>query len=353
MRWLRCTVLCMVTSVITGGGTVGATLLEEVVGKRQLRDEGSSGSTALIGSPRPAVTTTAVPPIATTEQTPRAEDRPDTVTRDDDEDENEDEDTETDPPPVCHAEDSPKKPFCLPEDGKSVYVDEKYLVTWDPDELPVNSTVVIGLTYVNDTDGKSPYVSSEMPNTLGFMSLVMEKDWLQGKSQNNLTLYIAEYDPQSGKRVRVMDGPTISLSKKPPEHQPPPPELKHNKLGVMIGVPLGIAAFLLILLGLFFGMRHRRRIGLGNVMGRRLEPGSQRTINRLGRRKRGRMWGGPGAAIRLENLENVEQYRDDPDADHDVDPFTSARPSRNPFNDIQRAEGNAFRQEVHRLKSWR
>lgn len=195
------------------------------------------------------------------------------------------------------------------------------------------------------------------------MRLAAEKDWLDGKSHNNLTLYIAEHDPSSGQRVKVTDGPMIQLWKKGAEPHPRP-VYTWNPPALAIGLPVCFLVVVIIVGGLYCFKRKSRSIGTGNVMGGRLRGirnGGRSIINRLNRRGRGhrreRNEGGEGAAIRLADLESADQYQDDIptiSAEDDVmGPFSSARPSQNPFNDTQRSKGNAFQHNVTKLRSWR
>jgi len=169
----------------------------------------------------------------------------------------------------------------------------------------------------------------------------MDKAWLQEKSRNNLTLYIVQFDPTSNQRVVDVAGPMISLTNKPVKPYPPPPATAvPKKLGLIIGVPLGLAVIFLIACGLCFGMRQHRRIGLGNIMGSGKGYGSAKSrIQRLGGKRR------DNGAIRLGEWDGSSRYTDESQ--------NTSRAESEVYNDMQRSQGNVFRAEIARLKTWR
>ena len=225
-------------------------------------------------------------------------------------------------------------------------------VTWDPSAFPRNSTIVVGLSYENDTDGKSPYVSDKMSSGFGFTRITMEESWLQEEKSNNLTIYIADNGAISKDKENKSNfklGPKVTLTHKPTKHYPPPPHTGYSKLGLMIGLPIGVGVFFLILIGLCVGMRKSRRIGLGNIMGLRNNGhlGGQSRVDRLGGGRSARRQARSGAAIRLAHMEEGERYTDDPQHQQHSPSDTDR------FNEVERAQGNVFRQEISRLKTWR
>lgn len=104
-------------------------------------------------------------------------------------------------------------------------------------------------------------------------------------------------DPKQNSKA--YDGPMITLTNEPPRHYAPPPVNSINKEGLIIGLPIGLGFVVLVAVGLFFGMRKHRTIGLGNIMGRR---------NRgygVGKSRRQRLGLGKKGAIRLEEREGA------------------------------------------------
>lgn len=98
--------------------------------------------------------------------------------------------------PICTDLNGPIAPFCLPKDGADVTADATYYVTWNADFYPLNATITIELRYANSSQGDSAFTSEKTDNSYGYISLPMQKEWLQGKPYNALTLYIIELDPR-------------------------------------------------------------------------------------------------------------------------------------------------------------
>ncbi|EER45364.1 conserved hypothetical protein [Histoplasma capsulatum H143] len=258
-------------------------------------------------------------------------------------------------PPECHVERDSKYPFCLPKNGSEVLTEQIYYVTWDSDLFPGNSTITIGLNYANssENEGVSAYTSDRTENSYGFVTIQMDKVWLHGESRNNLSVYLVEYDPASKERAKTVAGPIISLINNPGKHYPPPPPTAvPNKLGLMIGLPVALGVIFVVLLGLYFGMKKNRRIGLGNIMGSRAKGygGGKSRIERLGGgRGRRRDRGAAGAAsVRLGELDDGEQYTYTDDLRGG-----RIRSDAEIFNESERARGNVFKEELTRMKSWR
>ncbi|EFR03931.1 hypothetical protein MGYG_06930 [Nannizzia gypsea CBS 118893] len=255
-----------------------------------------------------------------------------------------------DPPKEAQACSSEKdlsvKPFCSPHDQQEVYVDDTYYVTWLTSLISSDIKVKIGLDYVNVTanEGLNAWISHDVPNRYSYVTVQMRPEWLKGEKRNNLTLFMDEL-PAGKDKIRHT-GPTISLINRPPVHHPPPPPTPAPKpLGLLIGLPLGLGAVFLILLGLCIGMKNQRRIGLSNIMGRRNKGYGGRNARAM---RSGR---GAGGSIRLDDMEdNGQQYSDTPERLPSRQQIVS---DTDTFNEVQRREGNAFRQELARLKNWK
>lgn len=190
----------------------------------------------------------------------------------------------------------------------------------------------------------------------------MDKAWLQGTDRNNLTLTILSLAPNVNVKLAVTAGPVISLTNRPATHYPAPPTTKApNRLGLLVGIPVGLGFFVFVLCGLFFGMRKHRRIGLGNVMGRRRGYG-------VGKSRRQRL--GKNGAIRLgkdeaaagaredarfkdEPAEGVELQQRSPNHAKEASLGSLAdSPSREGFGQVD-THGNAFRDEISRQRAAR
>ncbi|KAK2865070.1 hypothetical protein FQN49_003939 [Arthroderma sp. PD_2] len=247
--------------------------------------------------------------------------------------------------PTCNSEkDVSVKPFCSPHDNDEVYTGDTYYVTWVTSLLDPNATVKVGMDYVNVTanEGPSAFLSRDTDNNRSYIAINMKPDWLKGEKRNNLTMFLDEFPP--GKDRIHHPGPTISLTDKPSKPLPPPPPTPApTALGLLVGLPLGLGALALVLVGLCIGMKKHRQIGLSNIMGRRNKGYGGRSARAM---RSGR---GAGGSIRLDDMEdNGQQYSDYPvpSREHIVSDTEA-------FNDVQRREGNAFRQELARLKNWR
>lgn len=167
------------------------------------------------------------------------------------------------------------------------------------------------------------------------MTVEMQKEWLRGQSSNNLTFYIVDFDPTTDQKPTVVKGPTVKLTTKPADHyDPPPPTPVPDRLGLFIGLPLGVALFVVIMGGLMFGMRKHRSIGLGNVMGR-----SGRGYLRIGTT-------GAGSCRRGQNTIPLERYKDDPHRGTLSDLFEVDQDSR-------RVPSDVFREDVRSMKNWK
>lgn len=162
----------------------------------------------------------------------------------------------------------------------------------------------------------------------------------------NLTFHLLNYEPAAPERAAsTLDGPVITLTNEPPNHYKAPPFSKvPNKEGLLIGLPVTLGFLLIVIVGLYFGMRKHRAIGLGNIMGRRRGYGVGKSKRqRLGLGKKG------GGAIRLEDREDYArpQYQPAHSRGDSLGSLVSddgIRPAPG---------GNQFRSEMERQKTGR
>lgn len=110
-----------------------------------------------------------------------------------------------------------------------------------------------------------PVWHKTVQNSDGEVEIVMDPEWLQGATQNNLTFGLSASD-RVGQRED--GGPTVSLITVPtPSATPSAAGRTHSpsKLGVEVGVPIAIVVLAAICIGLFLVLRRRRK---GYVGGR-------------------------------------------------------------------------------------
>ncbi|KAF2107297.1 hypothetical protein BDV96DRAFT_653888 [Lophiotrema nucula] len=247
--------------------------------------------------------------------------------------------------PMCH--DANAKPFCLPNNMSTLYIDKTYYATWNPDNFPINSTVTIKIQYFNDSLQEA-WSSDQTDNSWGFVAFTTKKEWLQGYSQYNLTFTALNFEATDpAKQADAIEGPLITLTNEPPNHYTPPEHTKTpNKEGLMIGLPVALGFVLLVVIGLWFGMRKHRTIGLGNIMGRRNKGYG------VGKSRRQRLGLGKKGAIRLEE-QRAPTYRNAPQPQ----PAHARGDSLGSLvsdDEIQPApRGNQFRDEIQRQRTGR
>jgi hypothetical protein len=170
---------------------------------------------------------------------------------------------------------------------------------------------VVQVNYVDASNGgPQAYESDQTPNNWGFISWTPTKSLLQGYSSNNLTLYMTNLVAGVDGAVVSRMGPNITLTTRPATKYIAPKLTEGQKKEVLfIALPTTLGFCILIILGLYFWNRKERRIGLGNVMGRKRGYG-------VGKSKRQRLRLGKKNAIVLQErdreLTSEGVYRDTP-----------------------------------------
>ncbi|PVH81497.1 hypothetical protein DL98DRAFT_416501, partial [Cadophora sp. DSE1049] len=208
----------------------------------------------------------------------------------------------------CHNRDGKYAPFCSPTNGSDVNVDGKYYVTWDKDFFAQkNASVNIVANYVNDTGhGPVAFKSDAVSTSDGYFVWTIQKDWLQDMKTNNITLFLNRISPPAGAQLSL-EGPTVRVKvyEKPIYHQPPSSAPKGQSLYIALPTVLGF--ILLCVIGGYFWNRKNRKIGLGNVMGRRSGYGTGKSRSqRMGLGKNGDI------QLRDRELAGDGQYHDSP-----------------------------------------
>ncbi|KAJ0426437.1 hypothetical protein BJY00DRAFT_272157 [Aspergillus carlsbadensis] len=243
--------------------------------------------------------------------------------------------------PVCTDLQGPFVPFCLPEDGADVLVDTTYYVTWNADFYPLNATITIELRYSDSLEGSSAFTSEKTDNSYGYIPLHMRRDWLQGKPNNTLTLYIIELDSTLDRRASARQGPTITLRPKPVKHYKPSPPARFNKQAVYIGVPVSIAVVSIVVIALVCSMR-RTREAIANIF-----PNPRRRGYGIGRSRTQRLRGDGRESSDFNESVSSKRYPTDLETGL-LDGTGSER-----YNyDHERGASYPFRRDVSRLKSW-
>jgi hypothetical protein len=214
----------------------------------------------------------------------------------------------------------------------------------------VNATINILLNYSNDT-ARAAYTSDGVPKQKGFLTLTMNKDWLQNSRNATLQFALVSYTPVSDHTARPFVGPTVFLQNAPAQHYQPPPRTKlPDNLSLFIGLPLGLGALFFVLIGLFLGMRKHRHIDVKALLSKKKGYGS-------GKSKRERL-GFKKGAIRLEEREVMHPSR----REYSDDEIRSVPPRIN-VNGHRREESlgslvsenegpnNHFRQEIEKQQT--
>ncbi|KAE9368456.1 hypothetical protein N431DRAFT_347489 [Stipitochalara longipes BDJ] len=224
---------------------------------------------------------------------------------------------------VCHNLDGDFAPLCKPDNGTAIYVGQTYYVTWDATYFAVkNATVIIVANYLNSSNGGQVAFSSAMTGAAaGFYVWTIEKGWLQGLGSNNITLWINPLNPTDGE-AHSLGGLNLEVTNKPVKYYHPPPTSAPTGQSLYIALPTVFGFIILCVCGGAIINRKHRKIGLGNVMGRRNGYGVGKSRSqRLGLRKK------KDGAIQLRDQELTAggQYRDAPLPQERERPFGHAR----------------------------
>jgi hypothetical protein len=231
-------------------------------------------------------------------------------------------------------------------------------VTWDPTRFEVNTTITILLNYANDTENgnRVAWTSDGTPREKGFVTIKMEDSWRMGTKNTTLEFALISYSPASKHTATPVDGPTIFLTKST-SHYPPPAKTKlPDNVSLYVGVPIGVGGLIFVLLGLYFGMRKHRHIGLKSIMGRKKGYGSGKSKReRLGLKKGAIRLGERGTTDPALNYGDWDEIRPAPTGQQDW-PMPQALRSgaEEPLGTLVNGDnGNAFRKEVEQQQTGR
>ncbi|KAL9048779.1 MAG: hypothetical protein Q9206_005847 [Seirophora lacunosa] len=154
-------------------------------------------------------------------------------------------------------------PFCDPEPGQQLLVNETYNVTWDPTLFDPNSTNKVSFKYTNDTDASDTWQQEGLRNERGYVPLKIYPSYLENRPNNtNVTLFLASGDDQ------VLIGPIFSIIA-PPSNSTSDEGSGSKDLGEKAGIPVGLGLFLIAVAGFVFWFLRRRRNKAAGYMGKR------------------------------------------------------------------------------------
>ncbi|KAK5663766.1 hypothetical protein OQA88_4197 [Cercophora sp. LCS_1] len=211
---------------------------------------------------------------------------------------------------VCHNLDGPFAPFCDPQNNATLYPDGTYYVKWDPEFFNSTNTTVRLAGFYNSNDTDEAFSSDPMAAGWGFYRwpITAELYSSQHKSAVNITLRIAALP--AGSAAKWYPGPVVHVMPSPTPLQEPAKLPSGPALYIALPTVLGFVA--LCVVGGCIWNAKKRRIGLGNVMGR------GRHGYGVGQSRRQRIFGkGRGKEqIRLTERDGP-QYRDEPHGDGD------------------------------------
>lgn len=225
-------------------------------------------------------------------------------------------------------------------------------MTWDPLFFNHSVNVTVEVKYAdNFGDGDIVRWNDTVPNEQGRVMIPMNPQWLTGVTCRNLTLLLVTEFPGGMKNETA--GPTISLveSLTPPsspsptpspsaslEPAIPAPHKSSDKVGLGVGIPLGLI-FLAGLAGVLFFMRRRRRGYSGTrIRGR----GAVQLTGDEFRTTRSR-----GNSFKDEPVQGVELQ---PRNGHQRQ-YSIGESSISPISDTGRESSNAFRDEIARQRA--
>jgi hypothetical protein len=155
---------------------------------------------------------------------------------------------------------------------------------------------VVGLQY-NNGSGTLAFISDAQPKERGETQVTIDPSFLQGWDQMNLTMFWTSYQQGSSTPNASPHHNAFNVTIKPASAEHLPANIaapSFDKKSLAIALPCVLVFVILLVLGLFFGMRKHRSIGFGSIMGRGGYGTNKSRRQRMGIEK---------GAIRLENRE--------------------------------------------------
>lgn len=151
--------------------------------------------------------------------------------------------------------------YCLsqfPPHGGLIYCTP---VTWDPSAIKATDSVIVSLNYHEATPSirtssfaavsNEAWTSPKQPLSRSSITVTMSPDWLQGNIRNDLFVSISLLNSSSTPdspypRATKIRGPSVTLTKKP-VRQRPPHVSQLCKMGLVIGLPVGLVVALAVI----------------------------------------------------------------------------------------------------------
>ncbi|OBT68399.1 hypothetical protein VE03_02811 [Pseudogymnoascus sp. 23342-1-I1] len=208
---------------------------------------------------------------------------------------------------VCNNTDGANAPFCVPTNGTHLEPGSTYYITWDTSAFPGNVSVFILVNYLNaSVGGEQAFQSETLSGSRGWYALSVLEAWKQGSKENYIDLFLAT--ASGGKRL---PGPRIAIGTAPAAEDFKPTAAPKGP-ALYIALPAVFGFIIVCVCGGFWWNRHVRKIGLGNVMGRRKGYG-------IGKSRGERLGMGRKGAIKLQEregeaaaLDAQTSFRDEP-----------------------------------------
>ncbi|PFH63461.1 hypothetical protein XA68_10054 [Ophiocordyceps unilateralis] len=173
-----------------------------------------------------------------------------------------------------NRDDQELAPFCRPLANSTLLTGTTYYVTWDPDfyknAASDNTTtleVAVRLDFLNQSSNEWAKLDTydRVPAKWGFWPLRLRTEHLKGQRYNNATITLV-VSPRGGDERNKSVALPVTLTSLGVDDMPPPRVPKGSTL--LIALPVSLASFFLVLIGLYLWHRQTRTINLGNIMGR-------------------------------------------------------------------------------------
>lgn len=131
-------------------------------------------------------------------------------------------------------------PFCFPHNGTQQIKGKQYSVTWNSGFAPNCTDVYLSLAYYHNENGQQ-VTSQKLENVIGYWNYTVQSSWLNGQGSQYAQVQILPYNCGEG-TVDPVAGPIVELLSSAPVTEEKPTS-KDEILGLSIGLPLAVIAF--------------------------------------------------------------------------------------------------------------